>query len=65
MYLFETIKIMLVTERQREFINFIQDETGIIFTGCTKDEARKYITENKDKIPPSGSMNMWAIVNGY
>jgi hypothetical protein len=56
---------MEMTERQKEFIDFIQDETGIIFTGCTKDEARKYISENKDKIPASGSMNMWAIVNGY
>lgn len=56
---------MKMTERQKEFIDFIQDETGIIFTGCTKEEASTYITENKDKIPPSGSMNMWAIVNGY
>ena len=24
-----------------------------------------YISENKDKVPPSSSINMWSIVNGY
>jgi hypothetical protein len=56
---------MDITEKQRSYITFIEDETGIIFNGTTKKEATKYISENKDKVPASGSINMWALVNGY
>jgi hypothetical protein len=56
---------MEITEKQKSYIDFIEDETGIIFNGTTKEEAIKYISENKDKVPASGSINMWALVNGY
>lgn len=54
-----------ITEKQKRFISFIEDETGVVFEGKSKKEASKYIEENKDKIPASASINMWAIVNGY
>ena len=41
---------MKETEKQLEYIRFIEDETGIIYKGKTKQEA---------------SINMWALVNGY
>ena len=53
------------TKKQLEYIRFIEDETGITYKGKTKEEASKYISENKDKIPASGSINMWALVKGY
>ena len=54
-----------ITKKQKNYIDFIEDETGIIFIGKTKKEATKYISENKDKVPVSGSINMWALTNGY
>ena len=60
----KTLK-MKETEKQLEYIKFIEDETGIIYKGKTKQEASNYISENKDKIHASGSINMWALVNGY
>lgn len=33
--------------------------------GSTKQEASDYISKNKDKLPPSSTTNMWALVNGY
>ncbi len=56
---------VLPTEKQRSYISFIEDETGIIFYGKTKKEASKYIDENKNKLPVSASINMWALVKGY
>ena len=46
---------MKETEKQLEYIRFIEDETGIIYKGKTKQEASNYISENKDKIPNSFS----------
>jgi len=59
------ISIMKETERQLSYIKFIEEETGIDYKGITKAEASKYISENKDKVPYSSSINMWALVNGY
>lgn len=56
---------MKITEKQKSYISFIECETGIIFNGTTKEEASKYIDENKNKIPVSSSINMWALVKGY
>jgi hypothetical protein len=56
---------MEATKKQIEYIRFIQEETSIPFKGKTKQEASKYISENKDKIPPSGSIQMWALIKGY
>jgi len=56
---------MKPTEKQLNYIKFIEEETGIDFTGTTKEEASKYISENKDKVPISSTMNMWALVKGY
>ena len=53
------------TKKQLDYIRFIEEETGIIYKGQTRQEASKYISENKDKVPASGSINMWALVNGY
>ncbi len=56
---------MNITEKQKSYIIFIEDETGIIFNGTTKEEASKYIDENKNKVPSTSSINMWALVKGY
>lgn len=56
---------MKETEKQLEYIRFIEDETGIKYNGKTKQEASKYISENKDKVPAYSSINMWALVKGY
>jgi hypothetical protein len=58
-------KIMKETEKQLSYIEFIEEETGISYKGNTKAEASKYISENKDKVPASSSISMWALVNGY
>jgi hypothetical protein len=56
---------MKETEKQLEYIRFIEYETGIIYRGQTKKEAGIYISENKGKVPASSLINMWALVNGY
>tara|TARA_R110000764_G_C10770660_1_gene354855 strand:- start:7 stop:177 length:171 start_codon:yes stop_codon:yes gene_type:complete len=56
---------MKETKKQLDYIRFIEEETGIEYKGNTKAEASKYISENKDKIPYSSTINMWALVNGY
>ena len=56
---------MEATEKQLKYISFIEEETGIKYSGKNKKDASDYISENKDKIPASGSINMWALVNGY
>jgi hypothetical protein len=56
---------MKETKKQLEYIRFIEDETGIKYKGKTKAEASKYISDNKDKIPASSSINMWALIKGY
>ena len=53
------------TEKQIGYIRFIEAETCIIYKGSNKSEACKYISENKDKIPYSSTINMWSLVNGY
>ena len=60
----ETINIK-PTEKQLQYISFIESETGIRFTGTTKSEASKYIDENKSKIPFDAYESDWAIINGY
>ena len=54
-----------ITEKQKDFISIIEEETGIQFIGQTKQEASKYISENKDKVPKTAFINTWALVNGY
>ena len=56
---------MQETEKQLAYIRFIEEETGIIYAGHTKQEAQKYISENKDKVPSSESISMWALIKGY
>lgn len=56
---------MKETEKQLEYIRFIEKETGIIYDGKTKQEASKYISENKDKVPVSAWFNMYVLINGY
>ena len=56
---------MNATEKQLEYIRFIEEETGVVYKGKTKQEASKYISENKDKVPAPDSINTWALVNGY
>ena len=56
---------MKETQKQLDYIRFIEEETDIKYIGKTKEEASKYISDNKDKIPVSSSINMWALVNGY
>jgi hypothetical protein len=56
---------MSETQKQLDYIRFIAEETGIEYKGNTKAEAGNYIAENKDKIPHSSNINMWALVNGY
>ena len=56
---------MEATSKQLKYIEFIVEETGIEYKGNTKQEASDYISKNKDKLPPSSTNNIWALVNGY
>ncbi|MBP6424137.1 MAG: hypothetical protein KA278_00290 [Flavobacterium sp.] len=56
---------MEITIKQKQYINFIESETGIEFKGTTLKEASKYISENKDKVSPLAYQDTWAIENGY
>lgn len=56
---------MEITIKQKQYINFIESETGIEFKGTTLEEASKYISENKDKVSPLAYQDTWAIENGY
>jgi hypothetical protein len=49
-------------QKQLDYIKSIEENTGIIFTGTTKEEAAKYISANKNH---PGMQNEWAIINGY
>jgi len=55
----------LETPKQLEYIRFIEMETGVPYTGANKEDASKYIDENKNKLDPSATMNAWAITQGY
>jgi hypothetical protein len=61
----ELYEIMKETKKQLNYIRFIEEETGVKYNGTTKSEASKYISENKDKIPYSSTVNMWSLVKGY
>jgi hypothetical protein len=50
------------TEKQLEYIEDLQEITGIIFTGKTKKEASQYIDVAKKR---PENLNEWAVVNGY
>lgn len=56
---------MKETDKQLAYIRFIEEETNILYTGKTKQDASKYISENKNNIPPCGVENMWSIINCY
>ena len=53
------------SEKQMDYIRFIEEETGITYNGKTKEEAMKYISENKDPVPKTALINTCALVNGY
>lgn len=57
-----TAQIEKPTEKQLKYIESIEDNTGIIFTGKTKEDASNYISANKSH-PTNG--DEWAITNGY
>lgn len=50
------------TEKQIEFIKYIESEIEICYNGKSKEDAIIFISENKNKI---NNDNMWAIINGY
>lgn len=56
---------MKESKKQINYIKFIEEETNIEYKGTSNIEASKYISENKDKISHSSSINMWALVKGY
>ena len=53
------------TEKQLEYIHFIEEYAPVLFTGNTRREASDYINKYKECIPIEEFQNMWAIVNGY
>lgn len=53
------------TEKQIEYIRFIESETGIVYLGNSKKEASEYISKNKSKLSFDSIENTWAIENGY
>lgn len=53
------------TDKQLEFIKFIQSETGVMYNGKSKIDASKYISENKSKLPIDSNINEWSLNNGY
>jgi hypothetical protein len=56
---------MFPTDKQLEYIHYIEEFSPLLFTGNTKEEASKYIDENKGYIPLDERINTWAIINGY
>lgn len=46
------------TEKQLEYIEFIQEFSGVPFEGNTKGEASKYIDENKE-LARINSIDSW------
>lgn len=55
---------MKPTEKQLAFIKDIQEFVHKPFTGATKEEATKYISENIEMFKLL-SMDNWALENGY
>lgn len=55
---------MKPTEKQLDFIADIQEFVGEPFTGTTKEDATKYISENIEMFKLL-SMDSWALENGY
>ena len=55
---------MKPTEKQLDFIADIQEFVGKPFTGMTKEDAAKYISENIEMFKLL-SMDNWALENGY
>lgn len=53
------------TEKQLEYIHYIEEFAPVNFNGTTKQEASEYISKYKECIPVEGSQNMWSIINGY
>lgn len=56
---------MKPTKKQISYISFIEEETGVVYNGKTKQDASNYISKNKDKIPFYSNINTWSIINGY
>lgn len=54
---------MKETQKQLDYIRFIEEETGIDYKGNTKAEASKYISENKDKIPYSSTIKEYLCID--
>ena len=56
---------MLPTEKQLDYIHYIEEFAPVQFIGTTKKEASEYIDKNKGYIPLEERINTWAIINGY
>jgi hypothetical protein len=56
---------MQETQKQLDYIKFIENQTGIKYKGNNRNDASKYIDENKNKIPLTAYESDWAIINGY
>ena len=50
------------TKRQMQYIEALQENTGVPFKGITRAEASAYIDQNKNH---PGNQNEWALENGY
>lgn len=61
---FDGEKLMKPTQKQLDFIADIQEFVEKPFTGTTKEEATKYISENIEMFKLL-SMDNWALENGY
>ena len=61
---FDGGKLMKPTQKQLDFIADIQEFVGKSFTGTTKEDATKYISENIEMFRLL-SMDNWALENGY
>lgn len=48
------------TDKQIDFINSIEDLTGVPFTGSTKQDATRYISENIDEFRRREELEGWA-----
>ena len=52
------------TKKQLDFIADIQEFTGTLFTGSTKSEASKYISDNIE-LYKLNIADTWILSNGY
>ena len=53
-----------MTEKQSDFIEIMVDVIGISFNGSTKEDARKYISDNMEEFDKYENVTKWGATYG-